>query len=61
MMPGFPAEYKPYFGPGTGGVRTRNSVDADPRCVERARREGARIYGSAARGRRPLRASPAAR
>jgi hypothetical protein len=43
-LPGFPEEWKPFFGPGTGGVRTRNSVETDPRCAERAKREPERIY-----------------
>ncbi len=36
-LPGFPAEYAPYFGPGTGGVITHNQVDVDPSCVAKAR------------------------
>jgi hypothetical protein len=47
-LPGFPEEWKPFFGPGTGGVRTRNSVQGDPRCVERAGREAHRIYAAEA-------------
>jgi hypothetical protein len=43
-IPGFPEQWKPFFGPGTGGFRTHNSVEADPRCAERAKREAARIY-----------------
>jgi hypothetical protein len=46
-LPGFPEEWKPFFGPGTGGVRTLNSVEADPRCVERAEREPGRVYAGA--------------
>jgi hypothetical protein len=37
QIPGVPAEYARYFGPGTGGVITRNGVDADPRCIEKAK------------------------
>ena len=36
-LPGMPSEYARYFGPGTGGVITRNDVPADPRCVELAK------------------------
>jgi hypothetical protein len=43
-LPGMPQEYARYFGPGTGGFRNKGSVEADPRCAERARREGNRIY-----------------
>lgn len=46
-LPGFPEEWKPFFGPGTGGFRTRNSIEPDPRCAERAKREGGRIYQGA--------------
>ena len=38
-LPGMPAEYARYFGPGTGGFITRNEVQGDPRCVEQARRQ----------------------
>src|SRR3954467_15040022 len=43
-LAGFPGEWAPFFGYGTGGVITHDDVPADPRCAERARREGARIY-----------------
>jgi hypothetical protein len=43
-VPGFPPEYAHFFGYGTGGVITHNEVPADPRCAERAAREGNRIY-----------------
>src|SRR3954447_17734580 len=43
-VPGFPAGYAKYFGYGTGGVITHDDVPADPRCAERAKREGSRIY-----------------
>ena len=36
-LPGAPSEYSRYFGPGTGGVITRNDVPSDPRCVELAK------------------------
>src|SRR3954467_15056516 len=47
-LPGFPAEWRPYFSKGTGGVITRNSVDGDPACAARAKREPGRIYRTAA-------------
>jgi hypothetical protein len=49
-VPGFPEEWKPYFGQGTGGFRGK-TVDADPRCAERAQREGGRMYANAGRAR----------
>ncbi len=38
LMPGFPEEYKPFFGPGRGGVQADDSVARDPACVEKAQR-----------------------
>jgi hypothetical protein len=35
-MPGFPEEWKPYFGYGRGGVHATGTVDADPNCVAKA-------------------------
>ena len=35
-LPGIPPEYAAHMGPGTGGVITRNAVEADPACVARA-------------------------
>ncbi|HEX8645311.1 MAG TPA: hypothetical protein VF715_00315 [Thermoleophilaceae bacterium] len=35
-LPGFPAEYAPFFGPGRGGVQRSEAVEADPSCVARA-------------------------
>ena len=32
-LPGFPAEWKPYFSSGRGGVQSSDSVQADPRCA----------------------------
>jgi hypothetical protein len=46
-IPGFPEEWKPFFGRGQGGFRTRNSIEPDPRCAERAKREEHRIYRGA--------------
>ena len=31
-LPGFPAAWKPYFGPGRGGVEASAQVPADPAC-----------------------------
>ncbi len=36
-LPGFPDSWKPYFGPGRGGVVTMDTVRADPRCVAKAK------------------------
>jgi hypothetical protein len=35
-LPGFPAEYKPYFSEGRGGVRADNNVPVDPSCAAKA-------------------------
>ena len=35
-LPGFPEEWKPYFGYGRGGVHAPGTVDADPNCVAKA-------------------------
>ena len=38
-VPGFPAEYRPYFGKGKGGFHfTGAGIDVEPRCVELAKR-----------------------
>jgi hypothetical protein len=37
QLPGFPDAWKPYFGPGRGGVQTSDTVRADPRCVAKAK------------------------
>jgi hypothetical protein len=34
--PGFPEEWKPYFGYGRGGFRAPGSVEADPSCAAKA-------------------------
>jgi hypothetical protein len=36
QLPGFPAEYKPFFGNGRGGVQRSDSVPADPSCIAKA-------------------------
>jgi hypothetical protein len=38
MLPGFPPQWDPYFGPGTGGVITHDDVPADPSCEAQASR-----------------------
>ena len=49
-VPGIPPEYAQHMGSGTGGARVVDgSVEADPRCAERAKREPERIYADAAR------------
>ena len=35
-VPGFPEQWKPYFGYGRGGVHATGSVEADPACVAKA-------------------------
>src|SRR5690242_5420295 len=32
QLPGFPDDWKPYFGPGRGGVQADGEVPGDPRC-----------------------------
>ena len=48
-LPGMPPEYAQHFGPGQGGVRSRNAVQADPRCAERGQREREAVYGAGLR------------
>jgi hypothetical protein len=38
QLPGFPTEYKPYFGEGRGGVQKSGEVQADPSCVAKAKK-----------------------
>ena len=50
-VPGFPAEYRPYFGKGRAASTSPAGIDVEPRCVELAKREpstAARAPGSAA-------------
>jgi hypothetical protein len=35
-MPGFPEEYKPFFGPGEGGIQFTDGIPIEQRCVEKA-------------------------
>jgi hypothetical protein len=39
-LPGFPAEWKPYFSNGRGGVTALGDVQADPRCATRPNPSG---------------------
>ena len=40
LVPGFPDEYKPHFGPGRGGFQAAaGGVEPDPSCVEKAARK----------------------
>lgn len=36
-LPGFPDEYKPYYGPGRGGARVDDGVASEPRCAAAAK------------------------
>src|SRR3954467_1848059 len=39
QIPGMPAEFARYLGPGTGGVITRNDIPADPSCIAKAQQQ----------------------
>lgn len=43
-LPGFPPQWDPYFGPGTGGVISHNDVPVDPNCVATANNPPAPVY-----------------
>jgi hypothetical protein len=43
-LPGFPPQWDPYFGPGTGGVISHDDVPVDPSCVATASNPPAPIY-----------------
>ena len=47
-LPGFPAEYKPYFGKGRGGAYTTKTVGVNPKCVEMAKKGG--VYRKSGKG-----------
>ena len=49
-FPGFPAEMKPYFGYGRGGVQFVNSIKADPRCPDPPLRKPSGATGQAGAG-----------
>jgi hypothetical protein len=40
VLPGFPEEYKQYFGQGRGGFQSVGDVQADPRCATRPNPSG---------------------
>jgi hypothetical protein len=46
LLPGFPAEFTPFFGPGGGGAFLNQTVPADPNCAARVdtRQEVNKIY-----------------
>lgn len=46
-VPGMPDEFARHMGPGTGGVITRNDVDADPECLRLAEEHPEEIYAAA--------------
>ncbi len=46
QIPGVPSEFSRYFGPGTGGVITRNNIQGDPACVERAADASRPVYAA---------------
>jgi hypothetical protein len=43
-LPGIPASYAQFMGPGTGGVISHNSIPADPSCAARAQAHPDQIY-----------------
>ena len=49
VFPGFPEEWKPFFGPGRGGVQFSDSgVEVEQRCIELA--QSKRVYAEKAGG-----------
>jgi hypothetical protein len=60
QIPGIPAEYSRYLGPGTGGVITRNDIPADPGCVERAADASRPVYAAPPPGEQAAAGMPAA-
>src|SRR5437764_10786349 len=55
LLPGFPSQYKPFFGNGRGGVRIDNEVPADPSCAAKAKKHNPYVTsgpggGSGAKG-----------
>ncbi len=49
-LPGFPAEWRPYFGYGRGGVQIVNSFKADPTCPDPPFRKSGAGAGQAGAG-----------
>jgi hypothetical protein len=52
-LPGFPPQWDPYFGPGTGGVISHDDVPVDPSCVTTANNQPAPIYAPLPHGATP--------
>ncbi|HEX8075257.1 MAG TPA: hypothetical protein VF545_09775 [Thermoleophilaceae bacterium] len=44
-LPGFPSQYRPFFGNGRGGIQSDNNVPADPSCVAKAKEHDPRAGG----------------
>lgn len=61
QIPGIPSEFSRHFGPGTGGVITRNEIDADPACIERAADPSRPVYAAPPAGDDGPGAAPVAR
>ena len=60
QIPGVPEEFSRHFGPGTGGVITRNDIPADPGCVERANDASRPVYAAPPPGETPAAGTKAA-
>lgn len=55
-FPGFPEQWKPFFGYARGGIQLADSIPVDPACVEKAERENVyRAADPAAKGEVSLR------
>ncbi|MEA2389422.1 MAG: hypothetical protein QOG41_2195 [Thermoleophilaceae bacterium] len=50
QVPGFPTEYKPYFGEGRGGVQRTNEGNVDPNCVAKAKKKNPYVAGPGGAG-----------
>lgn len=44
QLPGFPPDWGPYFGPGTGGFITHDDVPAEPSCAAQAAQHPSQVY-----------------
>ena len=53
QIPGMPQDFSRYFGPGTGGVITRDDVQGDPACAARAAAQHEQIYATGTPGATP--------
>jgi hypothetical protein len=45
-LPGFPPQWDPYFGPGTGGVISHDDVPVDPSCMAKSSGSPTAVYAS---------------